>query len=145
MRAKHLLLAWGTYWVGTGLAILAPAIRTAWRLTHLPDNHASIGLSFNNADFHLTMSELGKTMWEGSASLGAIALWAAGPPLILWLGWLLTRGRRQPTTALSDGVDRGDTLGGSGTPRALNAGRFSDVDLRARQAEKAPVRRERGD
>ena len=29
--------------------------------------------------------------WTGSASLMSIVLWLCGPPLLLWLLWLVTR------------------------------------------------------
>jgi hypothetical protein len=35
--------------------------------------------------------------WTGSASLMSIVLWLCGPPLLLWLLWLVTR--RAPTPA----------------------------------------------
>jgi len=35
--------------------------------------------------------------WTGSGSVTSIVLWLCGPPLLLWLLWLVTR--RAPTTA----------------------------------------------
>jgi len=35
--------------------------------------------------------------WTGSASIMSIVLWLCGPPLLLWLLWLVTR--RAPTPA----------------------------------------------
>jgi len=43
-----------------------------------------------NGDLSLTISS-DTAHWVGSASLTSIALWIAGPPLLLWLVWLVTR------------------------------------------------------
>jgi hypothetical protein len=38
-------------------------------------------------------------VWSGATGLGELALWLAGPPLLLWVAWLLTRPRMPAAVA----------------------------------------------
>lgn len=97
--ARHLLLAWLVYWallavVGLGRALLA--IRSA---TSGPDGHGSVSANFGDGRFQLTVVENGITTYSGSIGLLAAVLWIVGPPLVLWLMWLVTRPRRDAVAA----------------------------------------------
>jgi hypothetical protein len=49
----------------------------------------------DNAILRLTVTTDGIS-WIGSASITSIALWIAGPPLVLWVLWMATRTRSVP-------------------------------------------------
>ena len=95
-QAKHLLLAWALYWVVLVLVVLRPAIAMVLRAMNAPRGLGSISAGVSDGIATLTVVAKGVT-WTGSASLTSLALWIAGPPLLLWLVWLVTR--RAPATA----------------------------------------------
>lgn len=73
-RVRDLIVSWILYWV---LLIVVVAWRpileyVRLQLTH---GHGSVSVGY-------------------SGSLTQLALWIAGPPLLLWALWLLTRPRR---------------------------------------------------
>lgn len=89
-QAKHLLLAWVLYWVVLALVALRPALVAVARAMNAPDGHGSISADVTNGIAKLNVAFEGQS-WTGSASLTSLALWIAGPPLMLWIGWFLTR------------------------------------------------------
>ena len=91
--AGWLLLSWIGYWLILAFVALGHAIQVAQRITQLPDGKGNISLGFNNATLNLTMLESGKLAYAGSVRLGELALWVAGPPLLLWLLWLAQHAR----------------------------------------------------
>ena len=94
-QAKHLLLAWSAYWIVLAAVSLRGAIAAASRALAAEQGKGSMSASIDNGMLTLHAAGNGST-WSGSASLTSIALWIAGPPLILWLVWLVTR--RSPST-----------------------------------------------
>ena len=95
-QAKHLLLAWGFYWIVLAVVALRPALSMIARALSGPDGHGSISADVANGIARLNVAFEGQT-WTGSVSLISLALWIAGPPLLLWLVWLVTR--RAPAPA----------------------------------------------
>jgi hypothetical protein len=71
-RATHLFRAWLVYWVGL-LAVAAwrPLVEY-WRITRSPTGHGSVGYTY-------------------SGGMLPLALWIAGPPLVVFAIWLATR------------------------------------------------------
>ena len=65
-----------------------------------PPNHGSISASLQNTLLQLTVAKDNVPLWTGSASLGVIALWVAGPPLLL----ALTRRWTREVEAAGDAV-----------------------------------------
>jgi hypothetical protein len=95
-RAKHLLGAWAVYWIGLVLVKLGAGLFAAMRVLNAPQGHGKIDASMN--DGIITVNVAGDAVhWTGSASLMSIVLWLCGPPLLLWLLWLVTR--RAPASA----------------------------------------------
>ena len=89
-RAKHLLGAWAVYWIGLILVKLGAGLLAAVSVMNAPEGHGKMDLSMKDGTF--TANIVGDTVhWTGSASLMSIVLWLCGPPLILWLLWLVTR------------------------------------------------------
>ena len=141
-KPRHLLAAWTAWWTGLGVATLAEPLALAWRITRPEGSHGNISASFENTMLELTMSEQGRTVYESSAHFGTIALWIAGPPLVLWLVWMIAqargRARATPETSAS-GIDAMP----SGAKPALGERRITSVDAvaeRAREEQKIGVR-----
>jgi hypothetical protein len=92
-RPGHLLAAWSTYWAGLAAVTLGPALGPIMRVTG-EDAKGSISAGIANDAFNLTIAEAGTTVWSGHASLTAVVLWVAVPPLLLWIAWMVARPRR---------------------------------------------------
>ena len=89
-RARHLLAAWTVYWVALIVFGLHSAVGAVARALNAPKGLGSISASVDNGMFILKVSS-GQGVWYGTTSLTAMALWFAGPPLLLFLLWLVTR------------------------------------------------------
>jgi hypothetical protein len=89
-RPRHLLLAWGAYWLVLLATVVRPALRHALAAVSAPDGHGSISANMANGVLNLVVKS-NDVSWTGSASLLSIALWFAGPPLLLWAIWAATR------------------------------------------------------
>ena len=89
-RARHLLGAWALYWVLLVLVKLGSGIVAALRVMNGAQEHGNINVSMNDGTLSSTVVGDG-VHWAGSASVMSIVLWLCGPPLILWLLWLVTR------------------------------------------------------
>jgi hypothetical protein len=90
----QLVATWAAYWVALGAVTLVPFARWVWDITQIPGQHGSAGLSVGDAGVTLTAIKDGVTVWTGVAPLAELALWVAGPPLALWLAWLVLRPSR---------------------------------------------------
>jgi hypothetical protein len=93
-RAGHLLIAWGVYWILLLLLGFGRELLAIWRVTSEPGTQGNISASITNAVFQLSITANDGTSLERSISLMTMLLWVAGPPLLLWLAWFLTRPRR---------------------------------------------------
>ena len=100
-RAGHLLIGWGVCWLVLLLVGLGSELLAIWRVTSEPDAHGNIAASITNGVFQLSITGSDRTVVERSISLMPILLWAAGPPLLLWLAWLLSRPRRTEASVAS--------------------------------------------
>jgi hypothetical protein len=95
-KARHLLAAWAVYWIGLVAVKLGAGILAALRVMNAAQEHGNINVSMNDGMLSSAVTGDG-VHWTGSASVTSIVLWLCGPPLLLWLLWLVTR--RAPTTA----------------------------------------------
>ena len=93
-RPGHLLASWMAYWAGLAAVSLGPILQTAWRVTRLPQGKGEISAGFTNGTLHFTVVEEGVRTVTATTSLGTAMAWVIGPPLALWLLWLLVRARR---------------------------------------------------
>jgi hypothetical protein len=100
-RPVHLVVAWCAYWVALALWGLGPALPTMWRITR-PGEHGSVSASVENGVARLTLVHDAATVWVGEAAPGALALWVAVPPLLLWALWLRAQRRAATAPAASD-------------------------------------------
>lgn len=95
-KARHLLGAWAVYWIALVLVKLGDGLLATFRVLGAPEGHGKIDVGMNDGTF--TANVVGDGLhWTGSASLMSIVLWLCGPPLILWVLWLVTR--RAPAAA----------------------------------------------
>jgi hypothetical protein len=95
-----LLGAWAAYWVALGAVTLAPFARWVWDLTRIPGEHGTASLSMGDAGLTLTALKDGVVVYTGVAPLTEVALWIAGPPLALWLAWIVLRPSRADESSL---------------------------------------------
>ena len=95
-KAKHLLLAWVVYWVALIAVGLHSALGIALRALTAASGHGTIGASVDNNNFVLKVTTDSQS-YVGTTSLMTALLWFAGPPLLLFLVWLVTR--RAPAAA----------------------------------------------
>ena len=79
-RARHLFLGWTAYWVALLAAVAWRPLLEYWRITRSPTGHGSVGYTYSGGPLQL-------------------ALWIAGPPLVLFVLWLATRTRADERTA----------------------------------------------
>lgn len=142
-RWRHLFATWIAYWAGLALAILWRPVSIGRRLAELPDGQASVSAEVANGLVTVKMIGQGAEVWGGSASLLAIVLWIAGPPLLLWMLWALSRSR--PVAAARTAESLGARAESDPDRAALNDGvAFSDhLAERPPTKERVGIRRGR--
>jgi hypothetical protein len=90
-KARHLLGAWVVYWIALVAVKLGSGIVAALRVMNAPETqHGSINAGMGDGAFNVSVNGSG-VHWAGSASVMSVVLWLCGPPLLLWLLWLVTR------------------------------------------------------
>lgn len=124
-RWRHLFVAWAGYWVGLALVTLWRPVSTLWRLRNLGEDRGSVTAQLSNTIFSLEMFEGDVRVWSGSASLLTMVLWIAGPPLVLWIAWVI--GRPRPATAPAPAPSLGHQADRP-APAALPEGGMSFAD-----------------
>jgi len=92
--------AWTAYWVALGAVKLAPFLKWMWDINKVPGVHGSASLQAGDGGLTLTAIREGVTVYTGVAPFTDLALWIAGPPLVLWLVWLLLRPSRDEVDAM---------------------------------------------
>ena len=92
-RPAQLLLAWCTYWLGLALVVLGRPAYQVWRMSRRPGAEGSVSADVEDAVATLRVVVDGATTWSGAASVPAILFWLVGPPLLLWVLWLLLHRR----------------------------------------------------
>lgn len=132
-RPGQLLASWGAYWAGLTAVGLGPAIVAGWRATRLPEGHGSIEAGFANGTLNYAVIEEGVKTFSATAQLSTAIVWVVGPPLLLWLIWLVVR--RRPNDVARVAADaRRDALGAGAGPAE---------DLGVKKRDRVPAERER--
>ena len=72
-RASHLFRAWMAYWVALLAVVAWRPLTEYWRISR-SNGHGTVGYSY-------------------SGGLLPLALWIAGPPLVMFVVWVATRER----------------------------------------------------
>ena len=137
-RPRHLLGAWTAWWAGLAAATLGPAARAVWHVTHLPEGQGSASLSFDEGVLTFITSAGGVPTYTGTASLLAIGLWIAVPPLLLWAAWLASRGDRTVVAPTGGIGSPGTTRPALGAADPFEEAARRDLDARA-TAEDRPT------
>ena len=134
-RARDLLGAWIVYWAALLAVVLGPAALALWRMRGAAPNTSSAAFSFGDEGVVASVTRHGATVWSMAASGWTVLLSLVGPPLLLWLVWLLLRPRAAPATD-APGMHASRELG-AGAP---DWERAPPAD---RDAVRTPPRRER--
>lgn len=79
---------------------LGPAALAILRVTVPEGAKGSVAANVGDKGFELIIKSGEATTWAGHASVVSVALWIAGPPLLIWLAWLATRPARRLDGAL---------------------------------------------
>jgi hypothetical protein len=91
-RPAHLLLAWCTYWLALPFLWFAPALPTLYRISK-PDQHGRADLGLGDHGLRFAVEQAGQLVHVQTASLTAVTLAIAVPPLVLWALWLRAQRR----------------------------------------------------
>lgn len=118
-RVRHLVVAWCAYWTALALATVGPGVAAAAILDRFKDNLTDLTVNLGTGGIIVTLTRASAPIWDLTATIPELALWLAGPPLVLWGLWL-ARGVRarvaagttavaleageMPTVAARDGV-----------------------------------------
>jgi len=94
MRARHLFAAWAIWWLILLLRV-TPAFIAVWKAMHAPPGQGNVRLSIDNGIVSLVASVGEQILWTGSMSFLAMALLAAGVPLVMWGVWVGVGPRRE--------------------------------------------------
>jgi hypothetical protein len=140
-RARHLIGAWGAYWASLAAVTLGSPALALWRATRGPNGTSSVSASLGDAGVHLEVLRQGVTTWAGSASLGSVIFWTCGPPLLLWLAWLVRRPRRGKG-GLASASDPAVLAAQAAPQRGLPAAPADHAMASPRQSEPVRVRRD---
>lgn len=121
-NVRHLVGASAAYWTALAATTLAPFARAVASLARVSGQHGSVTAGFSGGAVNLTVIQDGVATYTASAPLLPMALWIAGPPLVLWLVWLALRPSRDGATELPS-AQSFDALpdaarGGLGDPNA---------------------------
>ena len=103
MSAGKLFASWVGYWILLIAVGFSPALVAIWRAAQAAQDQGSVGVSFGNGAFSLTVLEKGATIYAGSIHVLPLALLVAGPPLALWLLWFASRSTRDAPQATIGG------------------------------------------
>jgi len=99
-NVRHLVGASAAYWTALAATTLAPFARAVTSLARVSGQHGSVTAGFGDGTVNLTAMQDGVATYTASAPLLPMALWIAGPPLVLWLVWLALRPPRDGATEL---------------------------------------------
>jgi hypothetical protein len=117
-KPGQLLASWGVYWAGLIAVGLGPAIAAGFGATRLPEGHGSIEASVSNGTLSYAVIEDGVKTFTTTLQLSTAVVWVVGPPLLLWLIWLMVRGRRTESEPAMPASRRRPEELGVGTGRA---------------------------
>ena len=115
-KPGHLLAGWAAYWAGLIAVKLSPAILATWRATQAGGTHGNVSAGFDGTVLNYSVIENGVKTWTSTVPLSTVLLWVAGPPLLLWVVWLVLRSRPEqaPATLSSGDASVGALSAGSG-------------------------------
>ena len=92
LRTRDLYIAWAGYWLVLSLQ-LVPLASAVWRATHAGPAKGEVGVSLGDWVLSVAVRIGGEPTYTASRHLLGLALLVAGPPLALWLLWVVLRPR----------------------------------------------------
>jgi hypothetical protein len=107
-KVRHLFGAWLGYWAVLAAVTLTPAAVAIWRVTG-SGAKGSASINAGDGGLHAIVTTPASTLWEMSVPLTTVVLAIAGPPLVLWVCWLLSAsasrdlGEQRPAEQLASG------------------------------------------
>jgi hypothetical protein len=100
--------SWVGYWAVLAAVTLAPAAVAIWKVSR-EGAKGNANVSLGNSVLHANVTLAGSTTWELTVAMTTLALMLAGPPLLLWVWWLLSASasrhadEQHPATHLKSG------------------------------------------
>lgn len=138
-RHRHLLAAWVVYWIGLIAVKLGGAVRAVLQVSG-PNAHGSASAGFGDGGITFTVVNAAGTLWSGVSSFSALALWIAGPPLLLWVAWMLKRPRPDVANTAASATSPWED------PNRVRSVRAPEASFTAtRRDEEVPARRPSGE
>ena len=121
-KVRHLVASWVAYWTVLAAATLPPAARALLKVSR-DGAHGSANVAVGDAGLHASITLAGVTVWDATIAVSTLVLWIAGPPLLLWLSWLISAsGTRDAVEQHSpEQLGRGDELRLRRTDRSKDA------------------------
>jgi hypothetical protein len=92
LRARDLFAAWAVYWLALSLR-LTPLVSAIWRATHAGAGKGEVSFNLGDSVLSVAVKVAGQTTYTASRHMLGLALLIAGPPLVLWLLWVVARPR----------------------------------------------------
>ena len=97
---RPLVGSWIAYWLVIAAVKLGPAAFAMWRATRGPGGSARVDASYSDGLITLDVLDQGVKTFTGAASLLEVGAWIAGPPLLAWAVWAISR-RKKPERMVS--------------------------------------------
>ena len=94
-RPRTLVASWIVYWILLGAISLGPAVAAIIKATRAGEDKGDVSISLGNV-ISLIVHLDGQPIYSGSATFIGLALAIAGPPLLLYVLWLMQRPQRAP-------------------------------------------------
>ncbi len=88
-KVRHLVGAWLGYWAVLAAATLTPAAIAIWKVSGTGAK-GTASINAGDGGLHAIVTMPGSTLWEMSVALTTVVPAIAGPPLVLWVCWLLS-------------------------------------------------------
>jgi hypothetical protein len=107
-KVRHVVGSWFAYWAVLAAATLTPAAITIWKVSR-DGAKGDASLALGDGGLHAHVSGPGVTTWDHTIALTTVVLTVVGPPLLLWVCWVLSAsrsrnsGEQHPTGQLGSG------------------------------------------
>lgn len=136
---RTLVAGWAGYWALFAAATLAKPIGLAAKLANQPPNSGDASFNIGNSGITASIHSYGHEVWSLHTTWFALALWIAGPPLLIWGAWVWRRSSVASASVVSN-TTVASNVAGSAEAGALNSGDTIGDVMEASRA-KVPERR----
>ena len=110
-KVGYLIGSWFAYWAVLAAATLTPAAIAIWKVSR-DGAKGDAGVSLGDAGLNAHVTVAGVTTWDHTVALSTVVLAIVGPPLLLWVGWVLSTSASRDSAAqhATEQLTRGDEL-----------------------------------